>query len=88
MELEPEPKLGTIVEPESESKLNNFGSPTLVRWSGAVPGRLVIRIRDIFVFHIQIPQIDSNSVFLLIECMVLDSLFKSAALACAAATIT
>ena len=29
LELEPELKYGTKVEPESESKINNFGSATL-----------------------------------------------------------
>ena len=29
LELEPEPKLWTKVEPESEPKINNFGSVTL-----------------------------------------------------------
>ena len=29
LELEPEPKLWTKVEPESEPKINNFGSATL-----------------------------------------------------------
>ena len=31
LELEPEPKLRTKVEPESELKINNFGSATLLK---------------------------------------------------------